>query len=310
MTFSITPLSLQHFSPVTGFPAAYNGKKLPGSTLIALQGKQSFYVQQQFEMPFVSILSMESNYQTNLPVSFQAAEGMALLFQKSGATTVSQPASTVSLSVNQFVLQETNTPHTCQVKPGYAHLFMIWISRQYWEDINNLLPAPVIIQKLQTPGTISFQLLESILAMYEGRYQSPFLDYYYDNRIKDILLTLAALSNEQQPPPALATPSEYEAIRQAAELITADLTKHWPIPALAKKVGINEYRLKTLFKERYGMGPFEFLTNKRMEQAKEWLQQDLSIKEVAALLGYRSTNFTAAFINYFGIPPSKFKNRR
>jgi AraC-like DNA-binding protein len=67
---------------------------------------------------------------------------------------------------------------------------------------------------------------------------------------------------------------------------------------------LNEFRLKKLFKNIFGVGPYEYLVRKRFQKAKILLESGLSVKEVAAQVGYRPSDFTTAFREYFGFTPS------
>jgi AraC-like DNA-binding protein len=70
------------------------------------------------------------------------------------------------------------------------------------------------------------------------------------------------------------------------------------IPDLAKKVLLNEFRFKQLFKRIFGTGPYEYLIKKRLEKRKALLESGLSVKETAAHVGYRPSDFTTAFRRY------------
>ena len=77
---------------------------------------------------------------------------------------------------------------------------------------------------------------------------------------------------------------------------------------LAKTVGLNIKKLKTDFKEYYGVPVFTFLLNHKMELAKELLQeQQLIVNEISSQIGYStSSHFIAAFKRKYGITPKQF----
>ncbi|MDN5214855.1 AraC family transcriptional regulator [Fulvivirgaceae bacterium BMA12] len=78
---------------------------------------------------------------------------------------------------------------------------------------------------------------------------------------------------------------------------------------LSKIIGINEYKLKRGFRELFGVTVFGYLSDFRLERAKEELQDSgKSIGEIAYLLGYYSPqHFANAFRKKFGISPSEFR---
>ena len=77
---------------------------------------------------------------------------------------------------------------------------------------------------------------------------------------------------------------------------------------LAKQVGLNIKKLKTDFKEFYGVPVFTFLLNYKMELAKKLLQeQQFNVNEIALQLGYStSSHFIAAFKRKYKITPKQF----
>jgi AraC family transcriptional activator of pyochelin receptor len=76
---------------------------------------------------------------------------------------------------------------------------------------------------------------------------------------------------------------------------------------LSKIAGINEFKLKKGFKETFSQTVFEYLSDVRLDIAKnDLLEKKKSVTEIAFELGYSSLqHFSAAFKKKFGISPSK-----
>ena len=91
------------------------------------------------------------------------------------------------------------------------------------------------------------------------------------------------------------------------------LVQHYHNPptltGLALLAGINEFKLKKGFKEVFGSTAFEYLTNYKMEIAKNKLSQKITtISQLAYELGYSSPqHFSTVFKNKFGHPPNQLK---
>ncbi|HEY2582266.1 MAG TPA: AraC family transcriptional regulator [Mucilaginibacter sp.] len=91
------------------------------------------------------------------------------------------------------------------------------------------------------------------------------------------------------------------------------LLKHYDSPPtltdLAHTVGINEFKLKKGFKEIFGTTAFGYLTNYKMQIAKNKLsQKQITISRLAYELGYSSPqHFSTAFKNTFGYSPKYLK---
>lgn len=83
------------------------------------------------------------------------------------------------------------------------------------------------------------------------------------------------------------------------------------VQELATLVNLSSSRLGHLFKLQMGVDLSHFVVNERLEKAAELLRQtELSIKEIAARVGYQhSSSFDRGFQNKFGVPPADFRKR-
>lgn len=100
-------------------------------------------------------------------------------------------------------------------------------------------------------------------------------------------------------------------IRKVLESVEHDPSKS--VFDLANLVNLSSSRLGHLFKIQMGVDLDRFLGNARLEKAAELLRQtELSIKEIAAKVGYQhSSSFDRAFERKFRIAPEDYrKNHR
>ncbi|MEO5562068.1 MAG: AraC family transcriptional regulator, partial [Chitinophagaceae bacterium] len=86
---------------------------------------------------------------------------------------------------------------------------------------------------------------------------------------------------------------EVAAAYKARDLILADITRHYPIPEIARKVNLNENRLKFVFKHVFGNSIYQYLLDARMKKAIHLLQATTKpMEKIARLTGYkRLTSF-------------------
>lgn len=100
--------------------------------------------------------------------------------------------------------------------------------------------------------------------------------------------------------------SDIDKIHAAKEYIRLNSGTPCSIIELAHKVGTNDYKLKKGFKELFGTTVFGYLQQIRMEQAHQFLlENEKTVGQIADFLGYQNlSNFTAAFKQYWGYPPS------
>ena len=102
---------------------------------------------------------------------------------------------------------------------------------------------------------------------------------------------------------------EIVAVLKAKEMILKDITAHYTIDKIANKVGLNEYRLKYVFKRVFETSIYQCLLNERMRQAKYLLETtNLSMQQIANRTGYQFlTSFITAFHKFYNFTPRLVK---
>lgn len=112
--------------------------------------------------------------------------------------------------------------------------------------------------------------------------------------------------------PFLKDEANLSKIKKAKEILLARMHQPPTITALSKEVGINEYRLKTGFKEVYGNTVYGFLLDYKLDHARHLLDQEQQqVNEVAYAIGYSNpSHFIAAFKKKFSITPKKYMQNK
>ncbi len=119
--------------------------------------------------------------------------------------------------------------------------------------------------------------------------------------------------NRQNPKKLVLAPSDADRVCHAARLLTHDLENAPGLTELARSVGICRSKLHCCFCKFYGVTPFDYLRNHRLETARCLLNKgDMNVTETAYKVGYSSlSHFSKVFKHYFGYPPGKcFKKCR
>ena len=153
-------------------------------------------------------------------------------------------------------------------------------------------------------------LMQIALAqLFHCPYQGALRRLYLESKALE-LLTLQIGQLQTEPDPRKTVPrlshKDVERIYRARDILLQNLAQPPSLLALARQVGINDFKLKRGFRHVFGTSAFAYLHAQRMEQARLLLAQgDRCVKEVAATVGYASLgHFTAAFTKRFGVPPS------
>lgn len=95
-------------------------------------------------------------------------------------------------------------------------------------------------------------------------------------------------------------------LQEAKHIIAQNLQTPCSLIELARKTGLNDFKLKKGFKALFGHTVFGYLFELRMDNAYRLLQDGKSVSEVAEIIGYKNPHhFTAAFKKKFDFLPSQ-----
>lgn len=116
----------------------------------------------------------------------------------------------------------------------------------------------------------------------------------------------AGLKALRHPPDCCCTTRDRLRLEEARRLLLSDPAKPWCIRGLARRVGLNERKLKSGFRAQFGATVNEYLTSVRLRVAHQKLvEENVSVAEVALMVGYANpSHFALLFRNRYGISPS------
>ncbi|WP_078546766.1 helix-turn-helix domain-containing protein [Litchfieldia alkalitelluris] len=97
-------------------------------------------------------------------------------------------------------------------------------------------------------------------------------------------------------------------IEKVVENIQQNYMEDISLEQCADEAGTNPYTLSKAFKQIVGINFIDYLTELRIDKAKELLlQTDLKINDVAEQVGYRHSYFNRIFKKQMGVPPSQYR---
>ncbi len=101
------------------------------------------------------------------------------------------------------------------------------------------------------------------------------------------------------------------AIRKSVVILKDNMESPPCLNELAKEVGMSASKFKVLFPRIYGMPPYEYLRQKKMEKAMSLLlNSEMNVTEVAMEVGYSSlSHFSKAFFKAYKIKPSRVRKQ-
>jgi AraC-like DNA-binding protein len=95
----------------------------------------------------------------------------------------------------------------------------------------------------------------------------------------------------------------------ARDILSREFRQPLEVPELARRVGVNRFRIGAVFKQEFGESVLDFVRRRRLELAAELVRaSSLQVREIALRAGYRHhSTFTAAFTRYFGVTPKQVR---
>lgn len=178
-------------------------------------------------------------------------------------------------------------------------------STTYGEALNN--NTPFIMWKKSKPITPHLHIIiqEIINCKFEGSIKKTYLE---SKVIEIITILFNEIKNSTSKERNIAN-GDYIKIMKGESILRSNLKNPPTIPELSILTGINQCKLKHLFKQVYGRPIFTYVTELRMEKAKELIaDKGFTVTEAAYEIGYKNAqHFTAAFKRKNNYLPSRLK---
>lgn len=201
--------------------------------------------------------------------------------------------------------------------PGPVLRFTVCLSPDLLSRIAGKHPEqlpPILRGDPRAPYRVADKITPSMRAVLgqitNCAYQGITRQLFMEGKVLELIAHKIAqldIRNKNLPPKKKLTASEIERVRHAASLLTFDLEHPPTVSELSGIIGMCRSRLFACFQEVFGITPFGYLHQKRMEKAGHLLRSgDINVTQAAYGVGYSSlSHFTKAFKKYFGMPPSK-----
>ena len=220
--------------------------------------------------------------------------------------TVSYEASyPAALEKDIFEKLEDGETDACLVKAGE---FFDWMVTGYSDDVMS----------------IKLKALEFVLRAESVMYRNGGHIYEFESRKDYLKEVMDAAGNDElkswymdkfrMAAGNMTTGSKdriHHVIKKAIDYIEVNFHKDISLDELANELGISSYYFSKLFKEEKGEGFVEYLTRRRVDEAKALLKSpEHSIKEIGVACGYSDPNyFSRIFKKATGMTPTEYKDK-
>ncbi len=133
----------------------------------------------------------------------------------------------------------------------------------------------------------------------------------YDDTTIESIANIAAILAKYIMFESMLKPSDSFSLGRTVEYIERNLTEPLTTERLVKDTHMSKSALFRAFHETYGCTPGEYVSRRRVERAKQMLEDGtLSVGEIAAALDFSSVSyFDRVFRKITGVPPLSYRNR-
>lgn len=252
-------------------------------------------------------------------------EDISMCFSLLGNSTFSDGTSPGQVA---FSDRQHNTLYSHTVKPklifgkSELKLVLIRLSRKAFFEISGTehkalqefqesMSQNVPVALFPRNQEISFLMHTCIGSMLHCTYEDSLKKIFLFSKVAElIVLQLESLKPEHGlKTPYLKTEYDKERIWYAREYLLKNMANPPSLKQLARVSGINEFKLKKGFKELFQQTAYEYLSDVRLEIAKnDLLEHKKTVSQIAFELGYSSLqHFSNAFKRKYGLSPGQVK---
>jgi AraC-like DNA-binding protein len=165
--------------------------------------------------------------------------------------------------------------------------------------------VPYFCHTSTTTPNMQVSIQQIINCPYQGLTKKIFLE---SKALELLAYKLNQMDSKQNQAPKNpgCSPDAVEKIHFAKEILLREMESPPSLLDLGKTVGLSRTKLHTEFCRTFGITPFAFLRDARLNKAKLYLDEGImNVTEAAMAVGYSSiSHFAKAFKRHFGVAPS------
>ncbi len=264
-----------------------------------MQTNEFFYKDER--LPFVEIRyskNSSKHYKEHLHETFSigAIDRGEVLYKVRGKEAILKPGS-LALIPPLYI-------HSCNPLNDKARsYYMLYIDKDYAATIQNSLFYSVAFLEPSDILLDDSMLYKEYMELMKLFIKKSFL---LEKEQKLILFLERIFLKTLHDKKAIPTPKK---LQSAKEILSNDLEQELSLEEVAKKLSCNPYTLLRNFKKEYGITPFAFRLNLRIELSKKLLSQGLDLSKIALKCGFfDQSHFQKYFKSIVLTTPKEYQN--
>jgi AraC-like DNA-binding protein len=156
---------------------------------------------------------------------------------------------------------------------------------------------------------MSDEMLKTAIEIIKADIPATLENYFYKLKALELLFHLfRSLEKRDTSTCENLRVSEITTVYKVRDKLISSLDQPISIPELKQFAGMNELKLRTIFKQIFGMGIYEYFQHFRMKESARLLTEErLSVSEVGYQMGFSNlSHFSRVFEKHIGLKPKKY----
>lgn len=137
-------------------------------------------------------------------------------------------------------------------------------------------------------------------------YRGAMAVLYREGKLYELLAEAFSILDDESGDGGHGSGRDRKAAMEARDLLMASLADPPSMEEVARHVGLSQRHLARVFRDAFGLTPFQCLTRWRLDAARALLAEgEVSVKQASYAFGYAHvSSFSQAFTRQFGYPPT------
>jgi AraC-like DNA-binding protein len=191
---------------------------------------------------------------------------------------------------------------------------VLWLSTEFLKTVDSAFPDPTAIERdhsspIRTAGT-RWEFLEEVFenGVREEAEKRPGWEAAV---MGNTLMIFAYLKRAYMERSAGTMKAEKpELLDQIAAYIEKNYAQHITVSDLARQFYVSNSTISHLFKQKMGVSPYRYITQRRLIAAKSLIQRGELLEDVGRKVGFVDySTFYRAFCRYFGVSPREYRSK-
>jgi AraC-like DNA-binding protein len=153
-------------------------------------------------------------------------------------------------------------------------------------------------------------ILRTVNDIVKKKEPAAMTSFYYKTKAMELLYHLFTNLKKREGTPGLKlSAKEIKAVYLVRDKIVSSLSRPSTIDVLKGIAGMNEVKLRKIFREVFGMGIYDYYQHLRMKEAARLMREEnLSVSEAGYQMGFENLgHFTKVFEKHIGKKPKKYE---